>query len=124
MTNAEANRIIAEWVGDEGFQIVGVPQPPGSRRGTLQRGEPLDYCSSLDLTVAAMPKEDHLHIDLAVDWRGRWLARTYNLGWIGEPDPSYYPDYVLRKAPAEALAHALAEAIVAMGEKGARANER
>lgn len=105
MTNDQVNRIIAEWVGDEGFWPAetcpeGHPTDFGDEIGSLcalhypdpgvdkalreewlthqtdpswhpewriQRGEPKDYCGSLDLTAplsTTICRERHLYWSL------------------------------------------------------------
>ncbi|MHB1937018.1 MAG: hypothetical protein ACYCOR_10585 [Acidobacteriaceae bacterium] len=71
----------------------------------IQRGEPKDFCGSLDLTVAAMRGKFSLTLEIDDD--------GYTYGYIYEPrndeDPfAYHRD----DSPSVAVAHALAEAIM------------
>lgn len=105
MTNAEANRIIAEWVGDEGFSPDRPHyNPHGGEVIATMRGEPKDYCSSLDLTVAAIGKE--YRWQLGTNGPEAFMGRAWHLS-AGPYAETEGP------TPAEALAHAYAQVLAA-----------
>lgn len=140
MTNDEANRIIAGWVGDEGFLpadecpkghitygcgncercAAGVLCHESYRRyrtagekcrhcgKKIGRGRPFDYCSSLDLTDRAISgRGDYeLHAD-----SGKPFAIV-----LIKDDRGYFEAFG-KNTTAEALAHALADAIIDMQEE-------
>ena len=58
MTNDEVNRVIAEWVGGESDEPILVMDDEGYITAQVisdaDKHEQIDYCSSLDPTVAAM----------------------------------------------------------------------
>lgn len=111
MTNAEANRIIAEWVWEEGSdEPILVMDNEGYITAPVDtsRRVPPDYCSSLDLTVAAT--KGKVHIDLEVDEDGYTHANIYD--WAHDGDKACGFGHAQASSTSEALAHALAEAIL------------
>lgn len=119
MSNDEVNRIIAEWVGPEGFEpdriamrftdsgvITETMQTPmtGNAEIAILKGKPLDYCSDLNLAMETM--RGKLPLVLATDADGLAFASVYTLTTGLREDGRCHD-----KEPSKALAHALAEAI-------------
>lgn len=128
MSNLEANRIIAEWIGESGFE-------PDEAEATYRESgkghisldvmvsrKPKNFCSSIDLTVDAIKGKLTCTFDMsergvcrAFVTRGDLFCRTDFFEHRGEWDGDYdLVEPVERPTLSEALAHAVAETILAM----------
>ena len=114
MTNAEVNRIIAESMGKEGFS-PDRPQynPHGGEVFATMRGEPKDFCGSLADIAKAIEDDarqnEHIH-QWGVGWSDRRTGGRFD-GFVAGYDHR-------SDTPAEALAHAYAQMLVAEKAKG------
>lgn len=120
MTNDEVNRVIAEWVGGESDEPILVMDDEGYITAQVisdaDKHEQIDYCSSLDPTVAAMKGKVSVHLEICDD--GYTYAYVYKGNEHKGADDSDYPmGYAHVASSPEALAHALAEAILSTKEE-------
>ena len=139
MTNAEVNRIIAECVGDEGFwpaetcrdhqnripEFKGyghIGEPCLKCGAIIQRGEPKDFCGSLDLTVGVVQKgysDSVEHLQWECHWSNYSGSYEADVWHSSQTMPIVETkSYKTGRTAAEALAHAYAQVLVAAKGEG------